>query len=285
MLKSFFVALTESEHAQAALHYACHLAALAQGKVHIGHIIEIPFEPAIATGLTAGSLEYMATIPPMQSTEEINAYRKEREAYAEGLFAQARAVCERHGVACQTHCLMGYLEEEILGQARAVDLVVIGQSDVEKDRKKVGRVTESIVRGSPQPVLIVTAPFAPPSDLIILYNGDDRALHALGVGAELARLFGVPLHLVTVTASEEEGEIVGQRASQYLSDHDVEFENHLIASMESPDRMLVDLLNSKPQALALMGAFGEWRVKEWITGSTTRTILHETRNPLMLFRC
>jgi len=43
-------------------------------------------------------------------------------------------------------------------------------------------------------------------------------------------------------------------------------------------------LNEQPAALVLMGAFGQSRIREWLTGSTTRAIMQETRNPLILFR-
>ena len=284
MLKSFFVAFNESDHAAAALRTTCFLASLTRGKVHIGTIIEINYAPVIATGMAAGTAEYLPGMPPVVAIEEMDSYRKEREAQAEQLFIEARKICDSFSVACQTHCLMGYLEEEILGQARSVDLVAIGQSSVGRDRQRIGHLTEAIVRSSPQPVLIATGPYAPPSDILILYNGDERAIHALCMGAEISRQGGIPLHLITVTPSREEGEVVNRRGSQYLSDHEVEFETSIIASQDEPDRELVTRLNDRPKALVLMGAFGESRIKEWLTGSTTRLILQETQNPMILFR-
>ena len=284
MLKSFFVAINGSAPAAAALEYTCYLASLSGGKVHIGHIIELNYEPAIATGMVAGTIEYVAAAPPMQALDELAQYQKERQEQAEHFFGAARHICRRWGVACDTFCITGLLEEEILSQARAVDLAALGQSSHTTDARKIGHMTEAIVRSSPQPVLIATAPFQHPTELLILYNGGERSLHALCIGAQIARQAGLPIGLITVTPTREEGEMVGRRGSHYLTDHEVQFTSSIIASQEAPDRELVMRMNALPTALVLMGAFGESRIKEWLTGSTTRTILRETRNPLILFR-
>lgn len=284
MLKSFFVPINESAHAIAALQYACFLASAAHGKIHIGHIIEPTFEPAIAAGMMSGGIDYVTPLPATPSAEEIAQHRKEREALAEKLFEQARQVCAEWPVTCETGCWVGYLEEEILKKACCVDLIAIGQSSVGGDRRQIGQLTELVVRSSPQPVLIATAPFTKPSGVIVLFNSGERALHALGVGADIAALAGLPLTLVTLAPTRDEAEVVDMRGRQYLDDHEVVYKGEIIASTESPHNLLLKKLNDQPEALVLMAAFEHSRLKEWLAGSTTRTILQETRNPLMLFR-
>jgi len=284
MLRSFFVAYNGSAAARAALEQCCFLASLTHGRIHLGNIIELSYEPAIATGMAAGSLEYTTAAPPIQAIDDLADFRKEREAQAEVYFEEGLRLCAQWAVACDTRCLLGYLEEEILGQTRAVDILALGQSDHAADARKIGHLTEAIVRSSPQPVLIATAPFTKPTDVLILDNGGDRSLHALCVGAEIARLANLALELITVTPTREEGEAVSRRAVQYLGDQEVPFQSSIVASPDAPDRELVTRLNDRPSALVLMGAFGESRLKEWLTGSTTRIIMQETRNPLILFR-
>jgi nucleotide-binding universal stress UspA family protein len=284
MLKSFFAAYNGSPAAGAALEQCCFLASLTHGRIHLGNIVELSYEPAIATGMAAGSLEYTTSAPPIQAIDDLENFRKERESQAETYFGEGRRLCGQWTVACDTRCLLGYLEEEILNQARAVDILALGQSDAGSDPRKIGHLTEAIVRSSPQPVLIAKAPFAKPTEILILDNGGDRSLHALCVGAEIARRANLALELITVTPTREEGEAVSQRGIQYLGDQEVPFQNSIVAAPDTPDRELVTRLNNRPSALVLMGAFGESRLKEWLSGSTTRTIMQETRNPLILFR-
>jgi len=49
----------------------------------------------------------------------------------------------------------------------------------------------------------------------------------------------LPLHLITVSPTRDEGEAVCRRGSQYLGDHEVEFKSTIIAA-ESPDASWCD---------------------------------------------
>jgi nucleotide-binding universal stress UspA family protein len=66
-------------------------------------------------------------------------------------------------------------------------------------------------------------------------------------------------------------------------DHGVNAQSTVIATETTPAGELVRRLNERPRALILMGAFKESRLREWLSGSTTRTILQETRQPIVLF--
>lgn len=287
MLKSFFVAFNRSPHALAALETTCFLAALTHGKIHVGHVIEIIHEPVLTSGMLTGTIETMAVIPPDDAIREIEKFRREEAAQAQTLLAQGRQVCERWGVGCETLCLSGYLEEEVTLQARSVDLIAIGAGaagDAGGARRRIGGVMEAIVRASPQPVLIATAPAAPPDGVIVLYDGSERSFHALAAGAEAARLAALPLTLVTAPASREECEALSARACHYLEDYDLQYQAVVIKDREAVERKVAATLNACPAALVLMGAFGESRLREWLTGAAARAVLERTLNPVILFR-
>jgi nucleotide-binding universal stress UspA family protein len=282
MLKSFFVALNRSPHAMAALEHACFLAAPVHGKVHVGHVVEIIHEPVISTGLLAGTIETMAVVPPVESVREIEAFRRESAAHAAQLFEQARELCQRWDVACETVCLTGYVEEAVAMQAQMVDLVVLGQV-ASGPVRHIAALTEAVVRASPQPVLIATAPFTPPSALFILYDGTPCTLHALAGAAEIARSTALPLTLITAPASKEECDAVHQRACQYLRDYELAYESLVVRPHAGVERELAARIREHPAALLLMGCFGESRLREWFLGSATRPILEQTLNPAIIF--
>lgn len=284
MLKSYFVAFNRSPHALAALEHACFLAAPVHGRVHVGHVIEIIHEPVISTGLLAGAIETMAVVPPVEAVQEVEAYRRESAAHAEELFEQARAVCARWGVPCETVLMNGYVEEEVALQAQMVDLVAVGQVADPAGGRLIASQTQAIVRASPQPVLIATAPFESPSDVFVLYDGAPLSLHALNCGAEIARTAKLPLTLVTAPKSNEEAESVHQRASQYLRDYELEYDSWVMRPHDHVERELAAKINERPNALLMMGCFGESRLREWLLGSVTRPILERTRNPAIIFR-
>lgn len=284
MLKSFFVAFNRSPHALAALEVACFLAAPVRGKIHVGHIIEINHEPVISAGLLAGTIETMAVIPPVEAVHEVEAFRRESEAHARELFERAREVCVRWGVRCETACLRGYVEEEVVARGRVVDLVALGVALEAPRRRPAGALAESIVRASTQPVLLASAPFTRPSGLFILYDGSACTFRALSAGAEIAHHCALPLTLITAPTSREECEAIHQRACQYLGDWELKHESVVVRPREGVERELCALLGERPDALALMGACDESRLKQWLLGSATRPIVEHTANPVILFR-
>lgn len=284
MFKTFFVSLNESEHALAALQYACFLASLVKGKVYAGHIMTLTYGAAVSSGMAAGPVEYMSTPLPLHTIEDVIADQRAREEQAGRLLEKARHACTACGVACDTRLIFGDPAEEILKQARAVDLVVIGRAGAGQDRRKMSQLTEAIVRTSPQPVMIAGAPYAPPTGILVLDNGGERSLHALGFAAEIAALAGLPLYLAIVTSTASEGETVKKRACQYLHDHEIKIASLTMAPLEPSGEELIEVLDRHPNAFVLMGAFGKSRFKEWLSGGTTRTVLQEARNPLLLCR-
>lgn len=296
MLQSAFVAYDGSDSAQAALETACHLAGRSGGVVHVGYVIELPTSPMVVTSMIAGSMDYMASVPPAQTPEELESEWRSRKEFAKGLFERARATCERSGVRCETHCLNGRVEEVVCEQARGVDLVALGKGSTEwiaeenGERDESERVRENrfshhieqIVRNCPRPVLVASAPFRQPDRIILFFHGCEHSLRALEVAAELGKLLALPLKMLTVAREEARAKEKIACGRHYLNDHEVDFEEEFTVTEESPDRVLKEQVEGQGDALILMGGFTQPRLKQWLTGSTTRTMLKETGNTLVL---
>ncbi|MCL5270647.1 MAG: universal stress protein [bacterium] len=286
MLKSIFVAYDRSEPARAALRYACYLASLFEGKIHVGFVIELPVNSEVGPGLMAG-IEDIAVAPPTFSSEEIERIRRERESEAAELFKEAADECRQYGVAHETRLLVGYPHDEILAQARWVDVLAIGKHGLQGDGHKVGRLAQNVIRHAPQPVLVATRYADPPSEIVVLFDGSEKALHALAVGTELALASELPLTAVTGGETLDEAREVNALGLAYLTDHGVAGQAMLVTAGPAPggasvDEELVRTLKDRMRALVVMGAFGTARVKEWIKGSTTRTILKGLECPVLL---
>jgi len=56
----------------------------------------------------AGSIEYVAAAPTLQSMADLAEERKQRQLEADGILAQARRICEDRGAAHDIRCLNGY---------------------------------------------------------------------------------------------------------------------------------------------------------------------------------
>ncbi|HOE97623.1 MAG TPA: universal stress protein [Candidatus Sumerlaeota bacterium] len=286
-MKSVFVAYDGSPSAEAALRYACHLASLFEGKIYAGYVVELTNDPAVTTGMMTASMEYLAAMPPSRSPEEIEAERQERLAHAQRLFERVQAICQEWPVPFETMVRTGYAEEEILARGAMVDLLAIGKGSPEPEdpeRRRLSRLARAIVRSAPQPVLVAAEAYHPPRDIIILDNGDERALHALAFGARLAGLAGLPLRIVTAAHDDADAQWINERARRYLADHQLEFTFDAIPARFEPADEIIQHLAQYPDALVLMGAFGDSRVKTLIAGSTTCAIMKALAHPILFFR-
>lgn len=284
MFKTFYVAYDGSDAANAALQHACHLATLAEGKVYVGHVIELPADPAIATGMMAGSMEFMAAVPPSLTALELDQVHAERQTQTHDLLEKGRRLCESWSVPCEVISSSGYREEDIIAQSQRVDLLLMGRQGIDRNEGsgKIGHLTEALIRSSPQPVLVASNTFYKPVELIILYDGHDRSQHALTLAVEIGRLASLPIMVVTAGEDPEACEKINQYAGQYLRDHEVEYRPKLLCAERQAEEKLLPMLGEHPSAMVVMGAFGDSRVKEWISGSTTRNILSHTPHPVLL---
>ncbi len=283
MLKSVFVAYDDSDSAKVALEYACLLASYVKGKVYVGHVIEAPIDPAFAAGMISGPMEDIPIMPP-QAAQDWENMRQEQEEEAREILDEGNEVCQTRGVNCETRMLNGYSEEEILEQAFGVDLLALGKQDPENEEDRIAPLTEAIIRNAPQPVLVAPKIFSAPHEIMMLYDGSERALHALAIATELAYVSELPMSIITAAPTVAEAKVINDQARQYGRDHGVDAQAILVGSEESPDDELLAKLKEHAQALLVMGAFGMLRVKEWLVGSTTITVLTELDNPVILMR-
>ena len=208
--------------------------------------------------------------------------RAAQRAEASELLAKARKSCEERGVIPQTKLLCGRVIEEVSRESRAVDLVAIGKVGRKPPQQGIGSLTEGLIRSLHRPVWVSPQVFQAPDQVELLYDGSSLAGSALEVSAEIAQKGGFPLRVITVALTRQEAEQVASSTRTYLEDHDVEFTCLALAVTRDKDEELVRWTAVNPKAIVAMGAFGDSRLREWVFGSTTRKILGQTDNPLLL---
>jgi nucleotide-binding universal stress UspA family protein len=247
-------------------------------------------------------VEEVAVSPSAFTAEEIDQIRLERENDAAQIFAIARAQIAPFGLAHETCLLVGDPHDEILEKGRWVDLLAIGKRSAGGGEHGVGRLAQDIIRHAAQPVLVAERFMDPPAEIVVLFDGSDRGLHALRLGTELALASELPLAVLTGAETLDQARRINNHALAYLADHDVAGQALLVHQEHtgeartggavqpdggepaggSIDDKLVVVLKDRMRALVVMGAFGAPRLAEWIRGSTTRTILKELDCPVLL---
>src|SRR5207247_4468933 len=99
---------------------------------------------------------------------------------------------------------MGIIANEICGQARTADLVVLGHRGVNEQFSSglLGSTTESITRKSPKPVLVSPMRFKEIGRPLLAYDGSQRASAAMHAAAEVTSALSLPLTVIHVGREE-----------------------------------------------------------------------------------
>ena len=195
------------------------------------------------------------------------------------------AALARDGIMGEWRQVEGTTQEILALHGRYADLLVLGQDDPESDS---GGLLEAMVFDCGQPVLAI--PFAGSFNTIgkrvlVGWNASreaSRALHdalPLIAKAETATVFlanpkrGLGGH----------GEEPGADIARHLARHGMKVEVAMAIADDVPDSaLLLNHASDMGADLLVMGAYGHSRLREFILGGMTRSLLREMTVPVLL---
>jgi len=192
---------------------------------------------------------------------------------------------EEQGRPIETALEVGIVPEVIVERARGVDLVVMGRrgEHAEFGSHAVGATVGGVARRSPRPVLVCPRGEDALERPLVAYDGSDHATRALEIAVEYAETRGCPLHIVCVRGEEGQAGDVLETACDYARGHAVEATPMPLAGDAVPERILTAATDVEADLL-VMGAYGRSRLREFLLGSTTETLLASFQHPILLYR-
>jgi nucleotide-binding universal stress UspA family protein len=233
---------------------------------------EAPLVDGFGAGVMAGDL---LTIRREQAEKEISA--------AETRF---RAVAERAGLSHEWRAEIGYPTGLTARQARAADLIVV---DREAGGENPFRAPEpgDLLMTVGRPVLI-----APPEAAAAPLGGTVVVAWKDTVQAQRAALAALPLlkkagRVIVLELSEnEQAEAARARTADvaaWLKRHGVAAEGEVRAAEDrNAGRVMLDYAADVGADLLVSGAWGHARVRQWIFGGVTQTLLSQSPIWLLL---
>ena len=221
-----------------------------------------------------------------QITELQAKYAEESAATARSLFEQATGVA---GLSTEWRDVSGTLLDLVPLHARYVDLVVVGQADIEDDDRSDERhLVDHLVLEAGRPVLVV--PYVGRYEIC-----GERVLVAWNASREATRAVDDALPLlkrakqVSVLAINPRGgfaghgDVPGADICLHLARHGV---NAVCESIRADDvdvgNMLLSRAADDSSDLLVMGAYGRSRLRELVLGGATRHILYHMTVPVLL---
>ena len=279
MFNRILVPTDGSDAAAAAVGYAIRLSSIFDSTLVGLHVVDVRLieGPVLQT---IGSMWGDIPLPVQQ--EGVTRTLRERGGR---LLDDLTRRSQEAGRPIETALDVGIVSEVIVERARGVDLVVMGRrgEHAEFGSHAVGATVGGVARRSPRPVLVCPRGEAALERPLVAYDGSDHATRALEIAVEYAEIRGCPLHVVCVRGGEREAAEVLESACDYARGHAVEVSPMPLTGDAVPERILAAAAEVGADLL-VMGAYGGSRLREFLLGSTTETLLASFQHPILLYR-
>lgn len=274
MIKDVVVNLTGGHPQDFASDYAISLAA-AFG-AHIAGVGFI-YEPVIPGSMLGG-------IP----TDLIEVQREENSKAAKEAISRFEAAAKTAGLSAESRMVDASVAgaADLFGRiARRFDIAVVGQA-----RREQGASEELLIEGalfgSGRPVIIV--PYIQEQGLklesvIICWDGSRPAARAIADAMPFLKRAKTIEIVVVAGERDKSGEITGANMRRHLARHDIEVTIKHIAGAGSDvqNAILSHAANSGTDFIVL-GGYGHSRLREFILGGVTRSILRSMTVPVLM---
>ena len=163
-------------------------------------------------------------------------------------------------------------------------MVVIGKRGEHADFSSghLGSNLERVVRSARIPVLVAAREFKQPGRFLVAFDGGPSSLKAVGHMATSPLLRGLECHLVAVGKPESNLSRALEEAATALRGAGFEVTAELLQG--DVEEAIAGQVEKRGIGLLVMGAYGHSRVRQFILGSTTTTLLRTCHVPVLLFR-
>jgi nucleotide-binding universal stress UspA family protein len=174
----------------------------------------------------------------------------------------------------------GLVEEVVAAYARYADLVIVGQT--EPDSVTVPDLAETIAMAGERPVLIVPhigAAKPPGKTVLLCWNGSREAARAATGALPILKQADKVIVLGVDPGDDSEG----PQAVGWLARHGVKAElKRDTAGGSDVGEIILSRAADQDADLIVMGLYGHSRMREWVLGGASRTLLGSMTVPLLV---
>lgn len=163
-------------------------------------------------------------------------------------------------------------------------LLVIGKQgeDSGNDLQLIGSQLESVIRTMQRPILVTPASFSVPTSVMLAFDGSATSRKGIEMLASSPLFRGIPIHLVMVGEDTPANRAPLQGGADALQA--AGFEVHVAIRAGDVEPTLHAYQAEHGIGLLVMGAYGHSRIRQFLVGSTTTSMIRTTTTPLLLLR-
>jgi len=178
----------------------------------------------------------------------------------------------------------GDLTESLLAMQEKTRLLVMGlhgESSSDRDQR-IGSQLETVIRSMSRPILLVPNEFAVPKSAMLAFDGSATGFRGVEHLAASSVLKGMPLHLVMVGDETPEAMAQLRKAEAMLAP--LESDITLAIRSGEVERVLHGYQDEFNIDILVMGAYGHSKIRRFLLGSTTTSMLASSKKPLVILR-
>jgi nucleotide-binding universal stress UspA family protein len=193
-----------------------------------------------------------------------------------------KSACQKEGLSASTQLETGIVGNVISKHAVANELVVIGRHGRNEKFSTglAGSTTESVLRKSPRPVLVVSREPGMIRRVLLGFDGSKPAAHAMAEAARFCKGAGLPLTVLVVGEEDKATDETASEAARYLEPTGIQHQVEVRRGKANEE-----LVNAAAgYDLLIVGAFGHSRIIEMVLGSTTEYLLRNSPVPTLFVR-
>ena len=180
----------------------------------------------------------------------------------------------------------GLAEEIVAAHARYADLVIVGQSEPDDATTTPSDLAETVVIASERPVLIVPhiGVTKPPGKTVLLcWNGTREAARAVTGALPILKQADKVIILLVDPRNDGDPDGPGGRVATWLARHGVKaVVKRDTAGGSDIGGIILSRVADQDADLVVMGLYGHSRMREWVLGGASRTLLASMTVPLLV---
>ena len=178
----------------------------------------------------------------------------------------------------------GDLVETLRDLESDIRLVVIGKQgeDSGTDLQLIGSQLESVIRTLHRPILVTPANFIEPTSVMLAFDGSATTRKGIEMLASSPLFKDITIHLVMVGDDTADSRSLLEAARNALTA--AGFNVRIAIRTGEVEPALHAYQAEHNIGLLVMGAYGHSRIRQFLVGSTTTSMIRSTTTPLLLLR-
>ena len=270
--------------AVAVCDYAAWASQRLQAPLELLHVLDHSQSPAhadLSGNIGLGSREHLLVELAELDEKRGRLLREQGKTMLEAAAQRVRADGVEAPLTRQRH---GELVDTLRELESDIRLLVMGRQGEVSDSltRHVGSHLESVIRTLHRPILVTTGEFTAPRNLLLAYDNSPSTRKGLEMLADSPLFAGLPIHLLMVSGDSEEAWASLGAAQQRLQQ--AGFSVTTAVRTGEVEAALLAYQREESIDLIVMGAYGHSRIRQFLVGSTTTTMLKTAEKPLVILR-